>query len=89
MSTCDVAHFDSGDVFFIYDVTHFDPADVLAILRGIERGIGRLRAYGIEPDEVKLTKAQYEAIKAHFTFELAYEAPSQSPTLMGLKIIVE
>ena len=69
------------------DVTHFDPADVLAILRGIERGIGRLRAYGIEPDEVKLTKAQYEAIKAYFP--LTYEEPSESTTLMGLKIIVE
>ena len=61
------------------DVTHFDPADVLAILRGIERAIGCLRERGVEPDKVKLTKAQYEAIKAYFTFELAYEAPSQSP----------
>ena len=89
MNTCDVYHFDSADALITCDVTHFDPADVLAILRGIERLVGRLRAYGIEPDEVKLTKAQYEAIKAHFTFQLAYEATSESPTLMGLKIIVE
>ena len=71
------------------DVTHFDPADVLVMLRGIERAIRSLRERGVEPDEVKLTKAQYEAIKAHFTFQLAYEATSESPTLMGLKIIVE
>lgn len=71
------------------DVTHFDPADALAILSGIERGISCLRAYNVEPDEVKLTQAQYEAIKAYFTFELAYEAPSEAPTLMGLKIVVE
>ena len=71
------------------DVTHFDPADVLAILRGIERLVGRLRGCGVEPDEVKLTQAQYEAIRAYFTVELAYEAPSEAPTLMGLKIVVE
>ena len=59
------------------------------MLRGIERAIRSLRERGVEPDEVKLTQAQYEAIRAYFTFELAYEAPSQSPTLMGLKIIVE
>ena len=71
------------------DVTRFDPADALAILSGIEKAIAYLRAYNVEPDEVKLTQAQYEAIRAYFTFELANEAPSQSPTLMGLKIIVE